>query len=456
MYKKASLIDFNEYVSQLFHSSKNLSGHPELWDKMIDGGVTPTTVGTTTVVTTTASSGNYARCSTSTTTSLPSTCPGIVQSRQQNSSFLIQEFPQEIISSNGFLGMEIYSPGVPQVCDTLLECDSGEVDQLAETISEVEHAMECCKSRCEIVLKEIERVKNSNEIDPKDTYSNYFRVELEEMDEWENRMEKLDNRLRSIPVQDGEIEKQLTCSFRINASKRNCKRVRCKIEVLDALVVLEVQEFNMQQVAAQVPQVLQNSTSSDIVHDVSNSEMESFPQIPNKVTVDDDLRIIDKNNDTEMRDLVENKEYNGNVESNNISELERIDLNEFSESEKEDLVNENESGQDNSDVDNDGVSSYISYESELNKNKAETYSAKNVFNISEKETKDQQEQLLQLQVQQLRLGVLKLVQACLGQHVIMMSNRYGSEHRLNYKWQNSWRGSLPDFWPCSASSSYGT
>ena len=142
---------------------------------MIIGVVTPTETGTTTVVTTTTSSGAYTNLSTF-TTSLPSSCPGIVNSRQQTTAFVMKGYSNETISSNGFLGMGIYAQGVPQDGSTSVRRNPSEVGQVyqepekpierwIDIKEEVDSTMECCKSRCKTVMKEINRVENSNEMD---------------------------------------------------------------------------------------------------------------------------------------------------------------------------------------------------------------------------------------------------------------------------------------------------
>jgi len=109
------------------------------------------------------------------------------------------------------------------------------------------------------------------------------------------------------------------------------------------------------------------------------------------------------NGDIEMKELGENKEQNGSLDSDSIKETEKMDVDEdeeSSESKKEDdLVNGSESDEKEKDKDSRQNSSDDSVkknsvisdsnESQLNKEQATTDSDKNILKSSEKETKDQ-------------------------------------------------------------------
>ena len=465
-------------------------------NKMMFGVVTPTTTGTTTVVTTTTSSGAYANLSTSTTTSLPSTCPGIVHSRQISPYFKMEKLTVE-----------------------------------------VKTAAEFCIRNCKEILEEIESVDSRDKIN--DMNNRLIEKNAKGcMDDWESELEKLEAQVEEecIKIGDGgrqdilherllnckeimncvriaakdfhQIQREIHVKYQIQ--KRLDKEGLCIVEqaspgkvseagescggipqVLalvpqDAVQMQQVQASYVPQVETHEPQVVQHSILNDEMDSVNDLENKLFPQMPNKITVDDDddlqlidndddLQIMDKD-DIEMIDLRKELESfkhdslvskrikqfeNGIVECNNISEIERIDVNEkFSESEKEDLVNResdenfNEKERyDNSDVDADSVISNYYNESDLSKEQVEPDCDKKSFKVSEKEIKDQQEKLLQDQVRKIRVGVLKLVQTCLGQ--IISNDEFSNQHRSNYKWQNSWKGSLPEFWHGSVSLTYG-
>ena len=370
-------------------------------NKMMLGVVTPTTTGTTTVVTTTTSSGAYANLSTSTTTSLPSTCPGIVHSRQ----------------------ISPYS-------------------KMEKLTVEVKAAAEFCIRNCKEILEEIESVDSRDKIN--DMNNRLIEKNAKGcMDDWESELEKLEAQVEEecIKIGDGgrqdilherllnckeimncvriaakdfhQIQREIHVKYQIQ--KRLDKEVLCIVEqaspgkvseasescdgipqVLalvpqDAVQMQQVQASYVPQVETHEPQVVQHSILNDEMDSVNDLENKLFPQMPNKITVDDDdlqlidndddLQIMDKD-DIEMIDLRKELESfkhdslvskrikqfeNGIVECNNISEIERIDVNEkFSESEKEDLVkyrdydvndNGKESRHDNSDT--DSVSSDI-------------------------------------------------------------------------------------------------
>ena len=515
--------DYIEYLSQHLHGSENLSGNPESYDnKIMNTIATPTTTGTTTVVTTTASSGNYARFATTTTSSLPSTCPGIVHSRQQTAASVGQRVSGGETSSNGYVSMGIYDPCVPQASDPsfvsmgtydpyvvqsgesslgsmgiydpcvpqdgepLLGLNSSDASQLAETRPDtlsqaVDSAVECCMGKCEMAQEMFERIESGYETDP----SSKLVLQLEEIARWVDRMESLE-----IQVFESESEYEEKCRMISMISMGNRKIIGVRAYAIDIYktelsMEREQSELQQDQVHAvetpndlvQVPQFVDTTQAMLRRQQVQNGTLLHANERLETLVEDDELHVDQSTSD----------ENDNNVEKKSFSQIQEdmtVVDNNFQLIDNEDDLNIIESDDNSdSDVDVDSVGSDYSIDSNLEKkpfpqvpNKVTNVDSNSV--ISDNSTESnlnmkhlvheqqvlaqaqqdlvQQEKLLQSQVRQVRLGVLEFMQTCLGQLVLQTTDKYGSQHRLNHKWQSSWKGSVPDFCYGSAGSAYGT